>query len=391
MIIGQASSLTSNVSGGTPDLLFVLIYNAQIKVMIIHRSILKELSKNFIVIIFSLSVLLFMEKFLRLSRLFMGKGADFTDIIKVFWYLQPSILLLSVPMAILIAAFLTYGRMAADSEIVVLKGSGMSFPGISRAAITLSAACFFILLFISLYLLPRTMQSFKHTVQETILKKASMTFEEGTFSDVFKGSVIFVKKIASDNKFRGIFVYRDAERASDEPAVIVARSGTIISNPREGLIKLTMYDGLIHTFKENTSSEISFSEYDFVLSTGIESSRKTKADEVKTTDLWNGRKDMLLWDIELNRRFALPFACLIFGLLAPALAAKVGKTGRLGAFSLSVSLLIFYYILLIMGETLAKSGKIPPFPGEWIANIIFGIIAALFFYIACRDKPIGRF
>ncbi|NOZ70129.1 MAG: LPS export ABC transporter permease LptF [Deferribacteres bacterium] len=359
--------------------------------MIIHRSILKELSRNFIVIILSLSVLLFMEKFLRLSRLLMGKGADFTDIVKVFWYLQPSILLLSVPMAILIAAFLTYGRMAADSEIVVLKGSGMSFPSISRPAITLSAACFFILLFMSLYLLPRSMQSFKHTLQEAILKKASMTFEEGTFSDVFKGSVIFVKEIPSDNVFRGIFVYRDAESAGDEPAVIVARNGTIVSNPQEGLIKLTMYDGLIHTFKDNTSSEITFSEYDFVLSTGMESTGKTKADEVKTTDLWKGRKGVLLWDIELNRRFALPFACLIFGILAPALANKVGKIGRLGGFSLSVALLILYYILLIMGETFAKSGRLSPFLGEWLPNMFFGIVAGVFFYIACKDRPIGRF
>jgi lipopolysaccharide export LptBFGC system permease protein LptF len=51
--------------------------------MIIYRTILKDLFKNFAVIIFSLSVLLFMEKFVRLTRLFMGKGADFSDVIKI--------------------------------------------------------------------------------------------------------------------------------------------------------------------------------------------------------------------------------------------------------------------------------------------------------------------
>ena len=61
--------------------------------MIFHRLVLKELLWNFIVIIFSMSVILFMEKFVRLTRLFMGKGADFADIVKLFFYIQPSLLL----------------------------------------------------------------------------------------------------------------------------------------------------------------------------------------------------------------------------------------------------------------------------------------------------------
>jgi lipopolysaccharide export system permease protein len=359
--------------------------------MIIHKAILKELLRNLTIILFSMSVILFMEKFVRLTRFFMGKGADFTDIVKIFIYLQPSILLLSVPMGILIAIFLTYGRMGSDSEIVVLKGIGMSFWGISRAAIVLSLLCSLMLLFVSLYVLPRSMRAFKHTLYETIVKKASMTFEAGAFSDVFKGTIIFVKDLPSKDKFRGIFIYKEADKSVNRPVVIVAESGIISSNPEEGLIKLSMNNGLIHTYKENSSSEISFSEYDFVLSSGIEPVKKTKPDEIKTTDLWKNYGTRVSWAIELNRRFALPFACLIFGVLSPALSNRVGKIGRLGGFSFSLSILILYYILLIMGEGLAKSGKISPFFGEWIPNIFFGVLAALFFYIAYKDKPIKKF
>jgi lipopolysaccharide export system permease protein len=326
--------------------------------MIIHRTILKELLKNMSVIIFSLSIILFMEKFVRLTRLFMGKGADLVDVAKIFVYLQPSILLLSIPMAILITIFLTYGRMATDSETIVLKANGMSFIGISRAAVTLSIACFLLLLLLSLYVLPRSMYAFKNTLHETIVKKASMTFEAGTFSDVFKGTVIFVKETPAKDELRGIFVYREADKTVDDPVVIVAEKGFISSNPEEGLIKLNMNNGLIHTYKGNSSSEISFSEFDFVLTSGIDTMKKIRPNEIKTLKLWQGRKDTVSWDIELNRRFALPFACLIFGILGPALSSKVGKIGRLGGFSLSLTILIFYYMLLVLGEGLAESGKI---------------------------------
>lgn len=359
--------------------------------MIFHRTIIKELATNLAVIVFSMSVLLFMEKFVRLTRLFMGKGADLIDVAKIFIYLQPSILLLSVPMAILISIFLTYGRMSTDSETVVLKASGMSFWGISRPAVTLSVICLLALLFTSLYLLPASMHAFKYTVHQTIVKKASMTLEEESFTDVFKGTVIYIKKIVSENKFRGIFIYRDADsKMGGKPIAIAAESGVIHSDPEEGLIKLTMNDGLIHTFDKKSSSEISFTEYDFILTSGIEADNKTKPEEVNTIALWKGRKDDVAWEIELNRRFALPFACIIFGFLGPALSNKIGKTGRLGGFSMSLAILILYYMLLVMAEGLAKSNEIPPFWGGWSPNIVFGAITCFFTYFAYQDKPIKR-
>ncbi|MEW6714417.1 MAG: LPS export ABC transporter permease LptF [Nitrospirota bacterium] len=358
--------------------------------MLIHRTIFKELFINFMTVILSLSVILFMERFVRLTRVFMGKGTEVIDIAKVFIYLQPSILLLSLPMATLIAIFLTYGRMAADSEIVVLKGSGMSFSQISGAALMLSTAGFCVILFISLYLSPLSMQYFKRTLHETITKKASMIMEEETFTEVFKDTVVYIKNIASKNRFKGIFIYRDSGASLKDPVVIVAEDGALISNPKEGMIKLLLNKGIIHTTSQKSASEISFSKYDFVLTTGIERSEDTRSDEIALFDLWKGRKDKVLWDIELNRRFAIPFACLIFGILGPALSSRMGKMGRLGGFSFSLSLLIFYYVMLIIAEGLAKAGKVTPFWSIWTPNMIFGAIAVLFFRLSHQDSPAKR-
>ncbi|MEK6527778.1 MAG: LPS export ABC transporter permease LptF [Nitrospirota bacterium] len=353
--------------------------------MIIHRSMFKELLLSFSIVILFLSFILFMEKFVRLTAIVMGKGAEVMDIVKVFLYLQPSILLLSIPMAILIAVFLTYGRMSTDNEVIVLKGSGMSFWSLSKPAIMLSIAGFLILSFISIYLLPASMNSFKKTLYETIAKKASMTVEEETFSTVFKGTVIYVKEMAPNERFKGIFIYREGD--TKEPLVILAKEGEIYSNPEEGVINLRMRNGKIHTFSDKSSSEASFSKYDFVLTSIMEPERELKPSERGIIELWKGRRDSVLWMVELNRRLAIPFACLIFGFLGPALSTRIGKTGRLGGFSFSLAVLIFYYVLLIFGEGLAKAKKIPPIWGGWLPNVLFGAVAVFFFYMACKDKP----
>ncbi len=354
--------------------------------MIIHRSIFKELLINFTIVILFLSFVLFMEKFVRLTRLILGRGVEFTDIIKVFLFLQPSILLLAIPMAILIAVFLTYGRMSTDNEVIVLKGSGMSFWLISKPAIMFSIAGFLILFYISISLLPRSVHSFRKTVYETIAKKTAMVIEEETFSTVFKGTVIFVKEMLPRDRFKGIFIYREGE--TKEPLVIVAEEGAVTSNPEEGVINLSMHNGVIHTFGQKSSSQAEFSEYNFVLTSVPQAERELKPGEIEIVELWKGRNSSVLWMVELNRRLAIPFACLIFGFLGPALSTRIGKTGRLGSFSFSLIILISYYVLLIMAEGLVKAKRIPPLLGGWAPNIIFGAIAVLFFYLTYRDKPI---
>jgi len=223
-----------------------------------------------------------------------------------------------------------------------------------------------------------------------MIKKASMIMEEETFSEVFKDTVIYFKNITSRNSFKGIFIYRNSGAALKDPVVIVAEDGALISNPREGMIKLLLNNGIIHTTGQKSASEISFAKYDFVLTTGIETAEDAQADELGLFELWKGRKNKVLWDIELNRRFAIPFACMIFGILGPALSSRIGKIGRLGGFSFSLSLLILYYVALIISEGLAKAGKVAPFWGIWTPNMLFCTVAVLFFRLSQRDRPAKR-
>jgi len=357
--------------------------------VIIHRSIFKELLINFLAVISFLSVVLFMEKFVRLTRLTMGRGIAFEDVLKVFLYLQPSILLLSIPMAVLIAIFLTYGRMSADNEIVILKGSGMNFWFISKAAVMLSIAGFLILSLISLYLLPGSTRLFKETMYDTIVKKVSMIIEEGTFSTVFKGTVIFVKEMPSRDKFKGIFIYREGD--TKEPLIIVSEQGAIDSNPEDGVISMNMRNGVIHAFGEKGTAGATFSAYDFVLTAVPQAQKELKPGEIELTKLWKGRKGNLQWMMELNRRLSIPFACIIFGFLGPALSMRIGKTGRLGGFTFSLSVLILYYVLLILSEGLVKTGKLSPSIGGWIPNIVLGAMAVFFYSMAYKDKPTLKF
>ena len=77
--------------------------------------------------------------------------------------------------------------------------------------------------------------------------------------------------------------------------------------------------------------------------------------------------------VEVQKKFALSFACIVFVLFGPPIALRFPR-GGVGA-TLGISLVVFglYYVCLSAGETLADDGKLPPWVAMWIANVIFTI------------------
>jgi lipopolysaccharide export system permease protein len=78
--------------------------------------------------------------------------------------------------------------------------------------------------------------------------------------------------------------------------------------------------------------------------------------------------------VEIHKKFALSFACLVFVLFGPPIALRFPR-GGVGA-TIGVSIVVFglYYICLMGGEALADKGRLPAFIAMWIANVIFSLV-----------------
>lgn len=79
--------------------------------------------------------------------------------------------------------------------------------------------------------------------------------------------------------------------------------------------------------------------------------------------------------VEYHKKFAIPFACIVFVLLGAPIAVRFPRGGV--GMVIAISLLVFgiYYMSLIGGESLGDRGIIPPFLGPWGPNIVFLAIA----------------
>jgi lipopolysaccharide export system permease protein len=77
--------------------------------------------------------------------------------------------------------------------------------------------------------------------------------------------------------------------------------------------------------------------------------------------------------VEINKKYALPVACIVFILIGAPLGVMVRKGGFGVAASISLFFFVIYWAFLIGGEKLADRNIISPFWGMWSANILLSI------------------
>ena len=232
-----------------------------------------------------------------------------------------------------------------------------------------------------------------------IKNKAEVGLKEMVFVDYFPGLIIYVNKIpVKGRKMEGILI--SDERIPDKPYTLVAQEGCTISDDQSLTITLRLFDGSIYQAGKQSGSyqKINFNTYD--LNLDLQNSLSKKASEGKK------RREMTLKElkigiekakrskgnfyplsVEFHKKFSLPFACIIFGLMGIPLSVQMKGSGKSSSFVLGLVIILAYYLLLTAGETLGESGKIPPFLGMWAANIILGVLGIYLLVKSARESP----
>lgn len=348
---------------------------------LLYKSILKELLVTFFLGLAALNLVLMSEKVMMFTKLLSSVGASLWDLGVLTVYLQPQISVMTIPMSLLLSTLLTYGRIGADNELVVIRTSGMSFRDASRPVFMLGTVCFLVCMLLSLYIAPASSSKLKDVLSDIIAKRAPYAIEEGIFNTSFKDIVIYVKDKPNKNTLRDIFIYD--EREKNRPTAMFASEGRI-SGDKSGGILLVLRDGQMHILRGETSTGLSFGRYNFPVSTTL-TNPSSKYHVLPTSKLLKRAErseDQVVRAklvLEFHRRFSLPFLCLILMLFGPPLSLRAGKTGRLGGLSIGLAVVAVYYSAVIYGENLVRAGKVSHYIGAWTPVLIMGILAVWFF------------
>jgi len=403
------------------------------------RYLLREIIPPFFIGLLIYSFVLLMNQIFLLSELFIAKGVAFTSVTLIFVYLVPAVLAFAVPMSVLMGILAGLSRLSSDSEIIAFRTLGIRNSRILWPVFLFAFAGWLVTSCLTLYLAPRANYRWVQTLTRSVLSKVQFKINPREFNESIPQTVLFIQDITSDNRWENIFVY--LTQKADEPRAIFARTGRLNFYPEAKRATLELFDGSIHTVPLAEPERYSITLFDRVeeeinveslfaqfsrekrvrekdigeLLRSVEridgDRRKLAADraaspasspgrqgaaEVRRRELEFGlqqktREWRSHW-VEIHKKLALPFVCLIFVLIGIPLGISTRKGGRTSGFTISLAIILVYYILITAGEKNAMEGHISPFLGMWGPNILFLAAGLYLFFRSSREsRLVGSF
>ena len=369
----------------------------------LYRYLLKELFPFLLLGVVGFTFILLTGRILQLTELFVNKGIPLNYILKLLYYLIPSFLVLTIPMATLLAVLLTFNRLSSDNEITALKASGLSLYQMTPPVFALAIFATLTTTLLSLYTLPWANYSSRSLLYQMASSKAHMGVRERVFNDDFEGLVLYVEKVKS-RTFRWENVFISDSRNSPEVHTIIAHEGTVLSNPQLLTVTLRLMNGAIHKLGNHPDAyqKVDFNTYDLRLDLktgwrGKQTEDKHPADmslkelsrSIKALRSKNQNANTQ-W-IKVHEKFSIPFACLVFGVIGIPLGlqSRAARAGRSMGFVWSIGILLVYYLLTNTGASLAERGVVLLEAGMWAANAVFLFLGIYLFIKAANESPVS--
>jgi LPS export ABC transporter permease LptG/LPS export ABC transporter permease LptF len=349
----------------------------------------------------------------------------------------PNIIVLTIPMSFLFGTLLAVGRLSSDSEIIAMRALGVPMRTLYRPVFVFSFVIFLVNLYLMNVLLPQGNTRLQALRYELATSQASTAIQPRVFYDDYENLMIYVNDVdPRTGEWKGVFVADN--RSEDSPSanatspqqlinagrqnttffgaqhgttrIISAEFGRLTYIQKSKQIWLNLRNAETHfwdprkadRYDQNHNDQQRMRLPDKGISPGDSFTRARSLRELNLGELYeqarlsqNIHTDAeqeiyrLAW-VEIHKKFAIPFAGIVFGIVGLPLGITNRRGGRSSGFSLSIGIIVVYYVLIINGEHLAGAGKISPVVGMWAPNALLLALGILALRRANRDTGASR-
>ncbi len=323
---------------------------------------------------------------LRLVDLVISRGISLASLGNIVMHLLPSFLVLTLPIACLIATISAFNRMSFDNEVIALRAAGVGFWRINIPVIAFAGSVFALTMVLSQWGQPWANVSLKTLALSVIEEEMTLGVDSGVFNEPISGLMVYVPnpgQSAGDKK--GVFI--SDQRNPAQPLIIVAQHFQMLKQNERRQIGIRLFNGTIHQIPNDASAfhQVTFGTYDFWMPSPFQSA-KAKAKRTSHEELLekleaSGGKDsgILRRLVEYHKDTAFPVSTFVLGLLGVPVGIVSKRSGRAGGFAIGVLVIIGFYMLNVLGEFLVTTRAVAPIVGAWLPNVLLAVLTAWMF------------
>lgn len=365
----------------------------------LRRYILREVGAAFVAGLGIFTFVLLVARILELVDLVLARGVPARKVLLLFAYILPSFLELAIPMAVLLASVVAFGRLATDGELTGIRAAGIEYTKLLRPVLTFGVAVAVLTFSLAAYASPWANRHIQDTLYDIAKTRATAALRPRLFNSTFGGMVIYVDSLDQEQGLMKGILLSD-ERESYRRTTIFAAAGLLVTNEELKTVYLRLLDGtsLSYHAAQESYDKTAFESLEVNLDLE-EDMPEMRAEETGPRHLdWpvlleSKRAKLLAGDnpleeeIEIQRKFALAAAGLLLGMVGVPLGIQRSRAVRARGMAVSIVVILLYYILLSSGVTLVRSGAMPALPAMWMPNAVIAVLAFYFMRRISRERP----
>ncbi len=378
------------------------------------RYILKEIIPPFVIGLTAYTFMLLMNQILLLSEMFIARGVPVNTVLSLLLYLLPAMLAFTIPMSVLMGILAGLSRLSSDVEITAFRTLGIGQGQILRPVLIFSFCGLLVTSLFTLYLAPQANHKWIKTFSRSIKAEAQFKINPREFFDRIPQMTLYVQDIAEGDLWENIFVHFSLPQK--EPRIIFAEKGRLHIFPEKKRATLELLNGIIHSYNVNTPENYSMTSFKRLeeeldvqsIFAGISAEKRAREKDIKEllndikrikSDLKQSvytdensiifkqkQRSLKIYLVETHKKFALPFACIIFAFLGISLGVTTRRGGRTSGFTLSIAIILVYYILITAGRNMSLIGSLSPWLGMWGPNILFTVLSVYAYTYSRRES-----
>jgi len=326
----------------------------------LDRYILRQTLNMMLFVTAALSAAVWLAQSLRLVDLIVNRGLS----IEMFFYLAvlilPRFLDIVLPVGAFISVLFVFNRLAAESELVVMRAAGLGPLGLAKPVLILGGIAFLMLLSISAYFLPAGNREFKDVQFEIRNRFVSALLQEGSFTTIADKLTIYIASRDTRGEVSGLLINDD--RVPDQPVALLAERGAFADDAQGS--RIIMVNGSRQKYDRTTGklSVLTFDRYtlDLNMLRDPPEARWRDAEERFLGELFFPSEPVdptirTSFLVEGNQRLVVPLSAFSFVMipLACLLPGELNRRGQLKRVLLAVGVAFLFQAFDLGAKNLA--------------------------------------
>ncbi|MBW4612872.1 MAG: LptF/LptG family permease [Desmonostoc vinosum HA7617-LM4] len=339
-----------------------------------------------------------------LVRKIVESGLPIDIAIQVFLLKLPNFIVLAFPMSTLLATLMTYSRLSSDSELIALRGCGVSVYRMVLTAVMLSLVVTGMTFVFNEHIAPAANYQAANTLEQALKSDKPILKQQNIFYPEYRENLqpdgtkikILIRLFYADQfdgkRMKGLTIIDRSTEGVNQIVVSESARWNASQNVWD------FYNGTIYLVAPDRSYRniLRFEQQQLKLPrTPLSLAEKSRdygemnigeaLEQLEVERLGGDRQKIRKLQVRIQQKISLPFVCVVFGLVGAAMGSIPQRTGRGTSFGISVIVIFSYYLIFFISGAMGQAGVISPFMGAWLPNFMFlGIGAFLLMRVAKR-------